>query len=104
MRPDDPLAIAGATAVRTGDLATLERLLTEHPGIANAQVVGRKGGTGRRCTLCAIGRVTFATARLWSSCCLPRVLTQTVAPRAAAGRRRHSIGPRAATTWTWRRH
>lgn len=43
MRPDDPLAIAGATAVRTGDLATLERLLAEHPGMANAQVVGRKG-------------------------------------------------------------
>lgn len=44
MRPDDPLAIAGAMAIRTGDLATLERLLAEHPGVANARVVGRKGG------------------------------------------------------------
>jgi ankyrin repeat protein len=44
MRDDDPLAIAGATAIHTGDLETLERLLTENPGLANVQVEGRRGG------------------------------------------------------------
>jgi ankyrin repeat protein len=44
MRADDPLAIAGATAIHTGDLATLQRLLSEHPGIANVHIEGRKGG------------------------------------------------------------
>ena len=44
MRPDDPLAIVGATAIRTGDVATVERLLAEHPGLANAQIEGRRGG------------------------------------------------------------
>jgi ankyrin repeat protein len=44
VRADDPLAIAGVTAIRAGDLAGLERLLTEHPGLANAQVEGRRGG------------------------------------------------------------
>jgi hypothetical protein len=44
MRADDPLAVAGATAIRTGDLVTLERLLAAHPGLANVQIPGRKGG------------------------------------------------------------
>lgn len=44
MRPSDPLAIAGAQAIHTGDLATLERLLAEHPDLANVQIEGRKGG------------------------------------------------------------
>ncbi|HEX6512667.1 MAG TPA: ankyrin repeat domain-containing protein [Chloroflexota bacterium] len=44
MRPDDPLAIAGAQAIHSGDLATLERLLADHPGMANVQVEGRKRG------------------------------------------------------------
>src|SRR5439155_7014062 len=41
---DDPLAIAGATAIRTGDLGTLERLLANNPDLANLQIEGRKGG------------------------------------------------------------
>jgi ankyrin repeat protein len=41
---DDPLAIAGVTAIRTGDLATLERLLADNPDLANVQIEGRKGG------------------------------------------------------------
>ncbi len=44
VRSDDPLAIAVATAIRTGDLATLERLLAENPDLANVQIEGRKGG------------------------------------------------------------
>jgi ankyrin repeat protein len=44
MRADDPLAITGATAIRSGDLATLERLLVENPDLANVQIRGRKGG------------------------------------------------------------
>jgi ankyrin repeat protein len=41
---DDPLAIAGATAIHAGDVATLERLLAEDPDIANLQIEGGKGG------------------------------------------------------------
>lgn len=44
MRPDDPLAIVGATAIHTGDLAKVEHMLAEHPGLANAQIEGRRGG------------------------------------------------------------
>jgi len=44
VRADDPLAIAVATAIRTGDLATLERLLANNPDLANLQIEGRKGG------------------------------------------------------------
>src|ERR1043165_7186120 len=44
MRADDPLALATATAIRAGDVASLERLLSEHAGLANVQIEGRKGG------------------------------------------------------------
>src|ERR1043166_7557031 len=44
IRPDDPLAMAGATAIHTGDLSSLERLLIENPDLANVQVQGRRGG------------------------------------------------------------
>ena len=44
VRNDDPLAVAGATAIRTGDLATLERLLADNPDLANLQIEGRGGG------------------------------------------------------------
>jgi ankyrin repeat protein len=43
VRNDDPLAIAGAAAIRSGDLATLERLLIERSDLANLQIEGRKG-------------------------------------------------------------
>jgi ankyrin repeat protein len=44
MRPDDPLAIALAQAIRGGDLAALQRVLTQHPDLVNAQIEGRRGG------------------------------------------------------------
>src|SRR5205085_11961413 len=44
VRHDDPLAIAAATAIRSGDLATLEHLLAENPDLANVQIEGRRGG------------------------------------------------------------
>lgn len=44
MRPDDPLAIALGTAIRVGDLDTVERLLADKPELANVQIEGRKGG------------------------------------------------------------
>jgi uncharacterized protein len=44
MRNDDPLAIAGATAIHTGDLATLEGLLAANPDLVNVQIAGRRGG------------------------------------------------------------
>lgn len=44
MRPDDPLAVAGAQAIHAGDLSTLERLLAEHPELVNVQIEGRRGG------------------------------------------------------------
>jgi hypothetical protein len=41
---DDPLAIQLALAIQGGDVATLARLVSEHPGIEGARVAGRKGG------------------------------------------------------------
>lgn len=43
MRPDDPLAVAEVTAIRTRGVATLERLLATNPALANVQVEGRRG-------------------------------------------------------------
>lgn len=45
---EEPLAIESCTAVHTGDLEMLQRLLAEHPELATATLVGRKGG---ECTL-----------------------------------------------------
>ncbi|MBV9603251.1 MAG: ankyrin repeat domain-containing protein [Chloroflexi bacterium] len=44
VRNDDPLAVAVATAIRNGDLATLERLLADDAELANVQIEGRRGG------------------------------------------------------------
>jgi ankyrin repeat protein len=38
LRIDDPLAVDLQQAIRTGDLASLERLLGEHPGLATARI------------------------------------------------------------------
>ncbi|MGB3444150.1 MAG: ankyrin repeat domain-containing protein [Actinophytocola sp.] len=35
---DDPLAVAVTTAIRTGDLAALDRLLADHPELATARI------------------------------------------------------------------
>ncbi|WP_432906996.1 ankyrin repeat domain-containing protein [Micromonospora matsumotoense] len=40
---DDPLAVTVTGAIRTGDLTTLRRLLTAHPGLATARLVDRTG-------------------------------------------------------------
>jgi ankyrin repeat protein len=36
--PDDPLAIAAVTAIRSGDVETLKRLLRDNPGLATARI------------------------------------------------------------------
>lgn len=41
---DDPLAIATATAIRSGDLDALARLLADNDDLANLQILGRRGG------------------------------------------------------------
>jgi uncharacterized protein len=41
---DDPLAVQLVLAVHGGDLDALRNLLAAHPGLANAQVTGRRGG------------------------------------------------------------
>jgi uncharacterized protein len=44
--PDnDPMAVALVKAIRTGDLATLGRLLAEHSGLASAMIMDAKGGS-----------------------------------------------------------
>jgi len=42
---DDPVAVALVLAVKGGDLGTLEQLLAEHQGLANARIPGRKDGS-----------------------------------------------------------
>jgi hypothetical protein len=44
MRADDPLAVAAVAAIRAGELSTVQRLLADNPGLANAQIEGRRGG------------------------------------------------------------
>jgi len=41
---DDPLAVAATEAVLRGDLELLRALLTEHPGLANAETGDRRPG------------------------------------------------------------
>jgi hypothetical protein len=42
--PQDPLAVEVTRAIQSGDLETLERLLREHQELAEARIIGRKGG------------------------------------------------------------
>ena len=43
--PQDPLAVEVTRAIQSGDLETLQRLLRDHPRLADARVTGRKGGS-----------------------------------------------------------
>jgi len=43
LRNDDPVAIALVQAIRSGDVEGLNRLLGDHPGLATARIVDRKG-------------------------------------------------------------
>ena len=47
LKADDPLAVAATEAVQTGDLETLGRLLTEHPGLATAFIGDHPDGMSR---------------------------------------------------------
>src|ERR687887_1350596 len=44
LAPTDPLAVRLTTAVRSGELDELARLLEERPELANARIAGRRGG------------------------------------------------------------
>jgi len=52
---DDPLAVALVDAICSGDLATLRRLLTEHPDLATVSVTGGDG----------LGRTALHVATDW---------------------------------------
>jgi ankyrin repeat protein len=43
--PDEPIVIQVATAIRIGDVDTLQRVLREMPDLAQARVMGRRGGS-----------------------------------------------------------
>jgi hypothetical protein len=47
LAPTDPLAVRLTTAVRSGALDELARLLDEQPQLANARITGRRGGQHR---------------------------------------------------------
>ena len=42
LRENDPLAIELIEAIHSGNLESLQRLLTEHPGLARARITGKK--------------------------------------------------------------
>jgi hypothetical protein len=42
---DDPIAIEVTKAIQAGDLASLQRLLGEHPGLSSARIDDHKGGS-----------------------------------------------------------
>ena len=42
LRPDEPLAVAAVKAIRSGDVETLRRLLSENPGLATARIAGTR--------------------------------------------------------------
>jgi hypothetical protein len=42
MDEGDPVAVALATAIRAGDVDTIQRLLAERPGLAREQFIGRR--------------------------------------------------------------
>lgn len=46
LAPLDPVALELTGAIRGGDLVTVRRLLAEHPGLASARMIGRKGLEG----------------------------------------------------------
>jgi hypothetical protein len=45
LRQDSPLSIEVINTIHSGDLESLQRLLAEHPGLAQARIEGRKGGS-----------------------------------------------------------
>jgi uncharacterized protein len=47
IRADDPLAIAAAAAIHTGDLSALKRLLEENPGLTTARIGDDANGVSR---------------------------------------------------------
>jgi ketosteroid isomerase-like protein len=47
LRPDGPLARAVTEVIRSGDAATLEQLLREHPGLASARIGDPEHGQSR---------------------------------------------------------
>jgi len=44
LAPTDPLAVRLTTAIHSGELGELARLLDEQPELANARIAGRRGG------------------------------------------------------------
>ena len=42
----DPVAVAVTSAIRSGDLDTVRRLLSERPELTSARMIGRKGAAG----------------------------------------------------------
>lgn len=44
LQADDPIAIDLALAIQGGDLVSLRTLLEQHPDVASARILGRKGG------------------------------------------------------------
>jgi hypothetical protein len=80
MNLTDPPVAALALAVKTGDLAEVERLLAEQPELATEHFTRRKGGTktaaARRQAPKARPRATAARAEATASSVLPGAFTR----------------------------
>jgi ankyrin repeat protein len=87
----DPLAVAVVSAIRSGTLPELERLLSGHPGLATARIVDAKGGARTLLHIVADWPGHFPNGQ------------QTVAVLIAAGADPNApmIGPHAETPLHW---
>jgi hypothetical protein len=68
LQGNDPVAVALVTAIRSGDMASLEQLLAAQPALATVRIEGRGGGWRTPLHVAPIGLATSRTARRSSPC------------------------------------
>src|SRR5437667_9844079 len=98
---DESEASALVGAIRAGDVAAVQKLLDEKPGLASSSLGGKAGSrTPLHIVTDWPGLVSSPTARGSCGCLSPRERTRTPGTRARDEKRR-CTGLRAGTTLRW---